>query len=519
MDNQHHTARAAAKAEATEATEAAEAVGVMENVAILQREYDRLVEHGRDQIQMLEHQSDDQVLAQKLSDACTGKLTAELKLKDRMIESLKDDIQKQRNGAVAELCKQQDQHEATIATLQDRLRHKQLELDWSFSSNELTDWTAAIKATTQETLLDQQAEIVALTDQLQRLNHSPGPRSHSESPKGVSWSPRSPAGSNRSRSLTVVDEPLAATRRQVKRLQDQLDQQKAKLLKVAETTGAAAVAAVVAATAEQLAKQAEHYEVLGQTVIWSKQECKSANDSIAELTKEVERQKDTIVEFKKTDIVLAETVIRNKQELKSANDLIAVLTQEVERQKEALDTQQYEMALELIDLQARITDFQENDLVIETVVASATAKLEERDAQHTKMCVLAGKAQTTIERLETQLVHQSVQIAELKEAKETSDAIVLATSASDAAYVQLVLDLKYELQRAYDTITGLEDRLETPTVVTTQPTVPASSVSATTESQLAALNRRLHKLNKYWQVLYRGRSIIINLLIIKRAPR
>ena len=153
---------------------------------------------------MLEHPSDDQVLAQKLSDACTGKLKAQLKLKDRMIESLKDDIQKQRNGAVAELRKQEDQHEATIETLQGEieelkalnqsLQHTQRQSNFAITTDELHTWTAAIKATTQETLLDQQAEIGALTDELRqfnesRLNQSPGPRSHSGSPDGsCTWS-------------------------------------------------------------------------------------------------------------------------------------------------------------------------------------------------------------------------------------------------------------------------------------------------------------------------------------------
>ena len=359
----------------------------------------------------------------------------------------------------------------------------------------------------------------------------------------------------------------------------------------------------------------------GQDRIRNEQQLKSDNDLIAVLTKEIEglterltsREYDTALEiielqatiakFKETDIVLTQTMIRNEQQLKSDNDLIAVLMKEVKGLTETLASQEYDTALEIIELQATIAKFKETDIVIDKVVALGTTKLEERDerihelaetvrlsdiafcvkdelmvtltklnesfaTKHTKMCVLAGKAQATIVRLENkvrvmilmnlmhrlephvlrqlvrqwrlcaqfdqeakdtssaialattasdgkaqativrlenQLVRQLVRhwwlcvkfqakIVLLQEAEETSSAIALATTASDAAYEQREYDLRCELEKAHGNITGLQDQLETTTVVTTQPTTPGSSASATTEERFVDLKRRLDEL-------------------------
>jgi chromosome segregation ATPase len=84
---------------------------------------------------------------------------------------------------------------------------------------------------------------------------------------------------------------------------------------------------------------------------------------------------------------------------------------------------------------------------------------------------------------------------ELEEAHATSRAVAAATVASDAAHMQTLHDLRSELQAAHDTITGLQDQLETTPVVTTQPTPPASSVRATSDSEVGELQRILDALS------------------------
>ena len=381
----------------------------------------------------------------------------------------------------AETAELMQQVKALAAELEDTkaaaadLQHEIYVLKDALDAQELTTCLEKVTtATTQDTMKAEKAELMQQVQTLaaelegtkaelaRGFDHSPGPRCHSESPNYGSWSPRSPGGS---RSLTAVDTALKSLSEQIETLKDQLQRE-----------------------TEQSAKQVEHCEVIKATLRWS----------IAELTKQVAHQKDTIGELKQNDISLADTVIEITQELQSSNVLVAVLTEEVEHQKGVGD----EMALEVIALQAMITDLQENDRVVEIIAAEATAKLKERDDQHTRMCALAAKAQTRIHLLEDEnktiketcgaiaLMADANETlvtnlrSELQAARDTARTIAVATAANDASNAQILCDLERELQAKTVLLQEAED-------TSSAITVAAADLGARNEQIRCDLEREL----------------------------